>query len=90
LFLCFSLRGRKLEWVQNFIAKSVKTMKTKNAGLVQDTCGPSTSYDVPAGGANSISAPQPSNHRGHMELEVDMLTNLMSASAPIGERTMKF
>ncbi|RCV15703.1 hypothetical protein SETIT_3G078600v2 [Setaria italica] len=93
-----TLRGRRHEWVQNFIAKSVEKMKTKNAGLVQDTCGPSTSYGAAAGDNNisvphpsaavvdnNITAPQPSNH-GHMELEVGMLNNLLSATAPIAHQ----
>ncbi|CAL4903488.1 unnamed protein product [Urochloa decumbens] len=41
--LYMDLRGRRNEWVEGFIAKSVDTMKRRNAGMVHDTNDASTS-----------------------------------------------
>ncbi|KAF8667012.1 hypothetical protein HU200_053183 [Digitaria exilis] len=90
--LYYDLRGRSHDWVQNFIAKNVEKMKN-GGGQSQDICGPSNGGGAAACTNNNISAPpqqqQPGNnapmevgnHNEHMELEINMLNNILSATA---------
>ncbi|KAJ1262172.1 hypothetical protein BS78_09G087400 [Paspalum vaginatum] len=76
--LYLDLRRRTHEWVLFFITRSVEIMKTRNPGPLQDTCS-----NYCAAVCTNTAGPAPSNH-GHMELEVEMLKNILSATTATG------
>ena len=75
MFLCcFSLRGRRHEWVMNFIAMSVEKMKRHGVQVLQDTCG---------GPSDDGAASSTDDNHAHMDVEVDMPNNSLSATGEI-------
>ena len=75
MFLCcFSLRGRRHEWVMNFIAMSVEKMKRHGVQVLRDTCG---------GPSDDGAASSTDDNHAHMDVEVDMANNSLSATGEI-------
>ncbi|RLN31203.1 hypothetical protein C2845_PM05G09150 [Panicum miliaceum] len=71
VFLHHDLRGRRQEWVMNFIAMSVEKMKRHGVQVLQDTCALS----------DGAAACSDDTDDTDDDVEVDMLNNLLSATA---------
>jgi len=81
MFLCcFSLRGRRHEWVMDFIAMSVEKMKRHGVQVLQDT------YGAPSDGAAASctdDTDDTDDSHAHMDVEVDTPNNSLSATGEI-------
>ncbi|KAG2623820.1 hypothetical protein PVAP13_3KG081727 [Panicum virgatum] len=75
VLLHHDLRGRRHEWVMNFIAMSVEKMKRHGVQVLQDT------YGAPSDGAAAGCTDDTDDSHAHMDVELDTPNNSLSATA---------